>query len=201
MPYCNCGTTWKHRIEGTDMKTALVAQCRIDSPLGPLTLATTAQGLALAWFDAQAHRTATVDAPVRADHPVLLQAAREFTAYWADARSAFAVPLDPQGTPFQHAVWQVLRGIAPGALLSYGEVARCIAKPAAVRAVGAAIGRNPLGIIVPCHRVVGSNGALTGYAGGLPRKQALLQHEGAQASMAGTGAAWPGCQPAAALAA
>jgi methylated-DNA-[protein]-cysteine S-methyltransferase len=180
------------------MKHALVAQTRIASPLGPLTLAATAQGLALAWFDAQAHRTETVDAPARPDHPLLQQAAREFTAYWADARSAFAVPLDPQGTPFQQAVWRVLRGIAPGTLLSYGEVARRIANPAAVRAVGAAIGRNPLGIIVPCHRVVGSNGALTGYAGGLPRKQALLQHEGAQTSLAVTGEAWPDWHPEAA---
>ncbi len=163
------------------MTPLLIAQSRIDSPLGPLTLAATAQGLALVWFDAQAHRTPTVDAPEQPDHPLLQQAAREFSAYWADARSAFAVPLAPQGTPFQQAVWQVLRGIAPGTLLSYGEVARRIGKPAAVRAVGAAIGRNPLSIIVPCHRVVGSNGALTGYAGGLPRKQALLQHEGAAA--------------------
>jgi methylated-DNA-[protein]-cysteine S-methyltransferase len=157
----------------------LIAQSRIDSPLGPLTLATTSRGLALAWFDAQQHRTETVDAPVDPGHPTLQQAEREFAAYWADARAPFTLPLDPQGTPFQQAVWQVLRGIGCGALLSYGEVARRIAKPAAVRAVGAAIGRNPLGIIVPCHRVVGSTGSLTGYAGGLPRKQALLQHEGA----------------------
>ncbi len=173
------------------MKHALIAQSRIDSPLGPLTLATTAQGLALAWFDAQAHRTATVDAPEQADHPLLQQAARDFAAYWDDARSVFAVPLDPRGTPFQQAVWQVLRGIAPGTLLSYGDVARRIHNPAAVRAVGAAIGRNPLGIIVPCHRVIGINGALTGYAGGLPRKQALLQHEGTQAGVAGTAQSWP----------
>lgn len=159
------------------MKPLLIAQSRIDSPLGPLTLAATARGLALVWFDRQAHRSETVDAPEQPDHPLLQQAARDFAAYWADAHTVFAVPLDPQGTPFQQAVWQVLRGIAPGALLSYGEVARRIGKPAAVRAVGAAIGRNPLGIVVPCHRVVGSNGALTGYAGGLPRKQALLQHE------------------------
>ena len=179
------------------MKNALIAQVRIASPLGPLTLATTARGLALAWFDAQAHRSDTVDAPEQADHPLLLQAAREFTAYWADARTLFSVPLDPQGTPFQHAVWQVLRGIAPGALLSYGEVARRIQNPAAVRAVGAAIGRNPLSIVVPCHRVVGRNGALTGYAGGLPRKQALLQHEGAQTAIAGAPAAWPAAAEAA----
>jgi methylated-DNA-[protein]-cysteine S-methyltransferase len=161
------------------MTNPLIAQSRIDSPLGALTLATTARGLALAWFDAQQHRSETVDAPTDPAHPTLLWAAREFDAYWADARTRFTLPLDPSGTAFQQAVWQVLRGIAPGALLSYGEVARRIAKPAAVRAVGAAIGRNPLGIIVPCHRVVGSNGSLTGYAGGLPRKQALLQHEGA----------------------
>jgi len=173
------------------MKNALIAQVRIASPLGPLTLAATARGLALAWFDAQAHRSDTVDAPEQADHPLLAQAAREFTAYWADARRLFSVPLDPQGTPFQHAVWQVLRGIAPGALLSYGEVARRIQNPTAVRAVGAAIGRNPLSIVVPCHRVVGRNGALTGYAGGLPRKQALLQHEGVQTAIAGAAAAWP----------
>lgn len=158
----------------------LIAQSRIDSPLGPLTLATTARGLALAWFDLQQHRTETVDAPVDDTHPTLQHATREFSAYWADARQRFTVALDPAGTPFQQAVWQVLRGIAPGALLRYADVAQRIGKPAAVRAVGAAIGRNPLGIIVPCHRVVGSDGSLTGYAGGLPRKQALLQHEGAQ---------------------
>ena len=163
----------------TTMKTPLEAQMRMDSPLGPLTLAATARGLALVWFDAQAHRTETVDAPVDERHPHLALAARELQAYWAAPKLGFTVPLDPAGTPFQQAVWQVLRGIAPGALLSYGAVALAIHKPAAVRAVGAAIGRNRLSIIVPCHRVVGMNGSLTGYAGGLPRKQALLVLEGA----------------------
>ena len=157
----------------------LEAQMRLDSPLGPLTLAATARGLALAWFDGQAHRTASLAAPVDEQHPHLALAARELQAYWSTPRAAFTVPLDPRGTPFQQAVWRVLRGIAPGALLSYGAVALAIEKPTAVRAVGAAIGRNPLGIIVPCHRVVGAKGALTGYAGGLPRKQALLVLEGA----------------------
>lgn len=161
------------------MANKLEAQMRVDSPLGPLTLAATARGLALAWFDLQAHRTETVDAPVDEQHPHLVLAARELQAYWTTPKRGFTVPLDPAGTPFQQAVWQVLRGIAPGALLSYGAVAQAIHKPAAVRAVGAAIGRNPLGIIVPCHRVVGTNGSLTGYAGGLPRKQALLVLEGA----------------------
>ena len=161
------------------MNTSFEAQMRMASPLGALTLATTARGLALVWFDDQAHRAETVDAPVDEQHPHLALAARELQAYWAAPQSSFTVPLDPAGTPFQRAVWQVLRGIAPGALRSYGDVARAIQKPAAVRAVGAAIGRNPLGIIVPCHRVVGTNGSLTGYAGGLPRKQALLVLEGA----------------------
>lgn len=160
----------------------LQAQMRVPSPLGALTLAATARGLALVWFDDQAHRSATVHAPVDERHPLLQQAARELRAYWQAPQapqSPFTVPLDPAGTPFQQAVWQVLRGIAPGRLLSYGAVAQAIGKPAAVRAVGAAIGRNPLGIVVPCHRVVGSTGSLTGYAGGLPRKQALLVGEGA----------------------
>jgi methylated-DNA-[protein]-cysteine S-methyltransferase len=155
------------------------AQSRIDTPLGPLTLAATARGLALAWFDGQAHRSEEIDAPPDPDHPHLALAAREFAAYWRHARTRFTVPLDPQGTAFQQAVWQVLRGIAPGSLASYGEVAQRIGKPAAVRAVGAAIGRNPIAIVVPCHRVVGRDGSLTGYAAGLPRKQALLEREGA----------------------
>ena len=161
------------------VNTALEAQTRVDSPLGALTLAATARGLALVWFDDQAHRAETVHAPVDEQHPHLALAARELQAYWAAPQKSFTVALDPAGTPFQQAVWQVLRGIAPGVTLSYGAVAQAIQKPAAVRAVGAAIGRNPLGIIVPCHRVVGSQGSLTGYAGGLSRKQALLVLEGA----------------------
>lgn len=155
------------------------AQCRIDSPLGPLTLAATARGLALVWFDAQSHRTERVDAPQNAQHRHLQHAARELDAYWQAPRTPFTVPLDPQGTDFQRAVWRVLCSIASGALSTYGEVARQVGRPDASRAVGAAIGRNPVGIIVPCHRVVGANGSLTGYAGGLPRKEALLQLEGA----------------------
>jgi methylated-DNA-[protein]-cysteine S-methyltransferase len=157
----------------------LQAQSRIDTPLGPLTLATTRQGLALVWFEGQAHRSATVDAPLQPDHPHLVHAARELAAYWQDAQLGFTVPLDPAGTEFQLAVWQVLRTIAPGHRISYGEVARRAGRPAAVRAVGAAIGRNPISIIVPCHRVVGHDGSLTGYAGGLPRKADLLAREGA----------------------
>jgi len=160
------------------MKQSLQAQTRVPSPLGPLTLAATERGLAIVWFDDQAHRTLDVDAPVNPAHPHVARAAREFEAYWQDARTRFTVPLDAAGTDFQHAVWKALLDIESGHLSTYGDVARKIGKPEAVRAVGAAVGRNPLGIIVPCHRVVGSNGSLTGYAGGLPRKEELLRREG-----------------------
>ncbi|MCU0966365.1 MAG: methylated-DNA--[protein]-cysteine S-methyltransferase [Burkholderiaceae bacterium] len=161
------------------MKHVLVAQGRIDTPLGPLTLATTARGLALAWFDGQAHRTDEVDAPLQPGNDVLRQAEREFDEYFTGRRRAFGVPLDPAGTDFQQRVWQALLKIPMGRLSSYGDIARELGLPAAARAVGAAVGRNPIAIIVPCHRVVGSDGSLTGYAAGLPRKQALLLHEAA----------------------
>jgi methylated-DNA-[protein]-cysteine S-methyltransferase len=155
------------------------AQCRIDTPLGPLTLLATARGLAAALFDAQAHHPGVVDAPVQAGHPHLRQAADEFDAYFTQGRRHFDVPLDPQGTGFQQQVWQRLLAIPAGALSTYGEIARQLGRPDAARAVGAAVGRNPIAIIVPCHRVVGADGSLTGYAAGLPRKQALLVLEGA----------------------
>jgi len=159
----------------------LVAQCRIETPLGPLTLAATARGLAAALFDAQSHHPGDIDARVDPQHPHLAQAAREFAAYFAGTGQRFTVALDPAGTPFQQRVWQALLEIAPGARLSYGEIARRLGRPGAARAIGAAVGRNPIAIIVPCHRVVGSDGSLTGYAGGLPRKRALLEHETAPA--------------------
>ena len=159
------------------MTHAYLAQSRIESPLGPLTLAATARGLAGVWFDGQDHHPLQLQAPVDATHPLLVRAAAELAAYWADAGHRFLLPLDPQGSDFQQAVWRALLEIAPGARSTYGAVAQRIGRPDAVRAVGGAIGRNPIGIIVPCHRVVGKDGTLTGYAGGLPRKQALLQHE------------------------
>lgn len=155
------------------------AQCRIDTPLGPLTLAATAHGLAGAWFDGQKHHPGALDAPVDPAHPQLARAAHALAAYFADGRTPLDLPLDAAGTDFQRSVWQALRAIAPGALATYGELARRVGRPAAVRAVGAAVGRNPVSIVVPCHRVVGHDGALTGYAGGLHRKQALLALEGA----------------------
>jgi methylated-DNA-[protein]-cysteine S-methyltransferase len=94
--------------------------------------------------------------------------------------------LDAAGTPFQQAVWRALCAIPAGQTSSYGAIARAIGRPAAVRAVGAAVGRNPISVLVPCHRVLGHGGALTGYAGGLPRKQALLLHEGRQGTLPST---------------
>jgi len=163
------------------MTKTLVAQCRIDTPLGPLTLAATARGLALAWFDKQAHRSDAVDAPLQPENELLRQAAREFDDYFAGRRRRFEVPLDAAGTDFQQRVWQALLRIPMGSLGTYGEIARQLGRPAAARAVGAAVGRNPIAIIVPCHRVVGSDGSLTGYAAGLPRKRALLALEAAPA--------------------
>ncbi|MGH8805206.1 MAG: methylated-DNA--[protein]-cysteine S-methyltransferase [Polaromonas sp.] len=113
-------------------------------------------------------------------HPVLKKVARQLDEYFAGQRTDFNVPLDlAYGTAFQQSVWQALLAIPQGGTLSYGEVSQRIGKPAAVRAVGAAVGRNPVSIIVPCHRVLGTNGSLTGYAGGLHRKTALLKLEGA----------------------
>jgi methylated-DNA-[protein]-cysteine S-methyltransferase len=155
----------------------LVAQARIDTPLGTMTAAATARGLAGLWFDGQAHHPGALDAPTDAAQAHLARARDQLAAYFRGDRVRFDVPLDLHGTPFQRAVWQALQRIAAGATCSYGEVAAAAGKPDAVRAAGAAIGRNPVSVIVPCHRVVARDGALTGYAGGLARKQALLAHE------------------------
>jgi methylated-DNA-[protein]-cysteine S-methyltransferase len=157
----------------------LVAQTRIDTPLGPLTAAATEEGLAGLWFDDQGHHPGPLDAPENAAQRWLAQARDELAAYWA-GEARFSVALDLQGTPFQRAVWQASLAIAPGDTSTYGNVAACAGAPAAVRAAGGAIGRNPVSIIVPCHRVIGRDGSLTGYDGGLHRKRALLQLEGVQ---------------------
>jgi len=159
---------------------APTVQTSFASPLGRMTLAALNEQLVGVWFEGQAHLPDLSDCPSAPDHPVLVQAAKELAEYFAGQRQSFNVPLaTTTGTPFQQAVWQALQGIPTGTTCSYGELALRIDKPAAVRAVGAAVGRNPLSIIVPCHRVVGADGSLTGYAGGLQRKTALLQLEGA----------------------
>jgi methylated-DNA-[protein]-cysteine S-methyltransferase len=110
-------------------------------------------------------------------HPVLKRAKKELAQYFAGRRKRFSVALDPRGTPFQRAVWKQIARVRFGETLSYGELARRAGHPGSARAAGAATGRNPIGIIVPCHRIVGSNGSLTGYAGGLARKRGLLALE------------------------
>lgn len=157
----------------------LVAQARFDSPLGPLTAAATDKGLAGLWFDGAAHHPGPLSVPENPRHPVLRQARQELAVYWKGGGVQFAVPLDLQGTDFQRKVWRALLKIQCGTTSTYAVIAARAGSPAAVRAAGAAIGRNPVSIIVPCHRVLGRDGSLTGYAGGLERKQSLLQREGA----------------------
>ena len=157
----------------------LVAQARADTPLGPVTLVATADGLAGVWFDGQAHHPGPLDVPLDPSQVHIAQAMRELGEYFRGQRTRFDVALDPLGTDFQHGVWTALARIAHGRTTSYGEIALRLGRAAAVRAVGAAVGRNPLSVIVPCHRVLGRDGSLTGYAGGLARKEALLRLEGA----------------------
>ena len=159
-----------------------IRKTRIDSPVGPIIVAATDEGLAGLWFDDQKHQPPWQGWPDRDADPTLLQAAAELQQYFAGERTAFTLPLDLQGgTPFQQSVWQALLHIPYGVCTTYGTLAQTLDRPKAVRAVGTAVGRNPLGIIVPCHRVLGADGSLTGYAGGLGRKAALLTLEsGAQ---------------------
>ena len=153
------------------------AQMHTASPLGPILLARTERGLAGAWFELQKHHPAPIDAPQRDDDPLLHATAAQLAAYFAGQDIVFDIRLDLQGSVFQQAVWAELLRIAAGSTCSYGDIARRLGTPAASRAVGTAVGRNPVSIIVPCHRVVGSTGALTGYAAGLDRKTALLRLE------------------------
>ena len=157
-----------------------IAQMHYASPLGTLLLARTADGLAGAWFENQKHHPAPIEAPERSDDALLRRAAKELDAYFEGSGGSFDVPLDLHGTPFQRAVWSELLKLERGATCSYGEIAGRLGAPSAGRAVGAAVGRNPVSVIVPCHRVVGSDGSLTGYAGGLERKTALLRLESAR---------------------
>jgi methylated-DNA-[protein]-cysteine S-methyltransferase len=149
------------------------------TPLGNLTLAASVKGLAGLWFDDQKHRPTQADTWVQDDaNPLLTETARQLKRYFAGDLKVFHLPLDmDSGTAFQQAVWAALLELPMGSTTSYGSLSAWMGKPTAVRAVGGAVGRNPLGIIVPCHRVLGGDGSLTGYAGGLARKTALLRLE------------------------
>jgi methylated-DNA-[protein]-cysteine S-methyltransferase len=152
---------------------------------GPLYLAATAQGLCLVAFRTEPTPTELrhlkrygVAAPEPGSTPVLAESVRQLGEYFAGQRRAFELPLDLRGTPFQRAVWDALLRIPFGESRSYSGLAQELGRPRAARAVGQAVGANPVSIIVPCHRVLGQNGSLTGYGGGLERKVALLWLEG-----------------------
>lgn len=147
----------------------------VASPVGPITLVEEDGACVGLWMDAPADLPPErIGAPDDATLPALRE---QLAAYFAGELRVFDVPLAAGGTAFQQRVWAALRQVPYGTTCSYGELARAIGAPTAARAVGAANGRNPIGIVVPCHRVIGSSGTLTGYAGGLARKRALLDHE------------------------
>jgi methylated-DNA-[protein]-cysteine S-methyltransferase len=154
----------------------------LDTPIGRLAIVASGSRLrAVGWSDRDARMQRDLKGAqlVRASNPAGLTAA--LRAYFAgDLHAIDGLPVELHGTPFQTAVWSALREIPCGETVSYGELARRIGKPAAVRAVGLANGANPVGVVLPCHRVIGADGELTGYGGGLPRKRWLLAHEKGQ---------------------
>ncbi|UQA56187.1 methylated-DNA--[protein]-cysteine S-methyltransferase [Polyangium aurulentum] len=159
----------------------------MESPLGPLRLV--ANDDALTGVYLPDHKgMPPLGARAIASHPVLERARAQLSAYFAGRRAAFDLPLAMAGTPFQREVWDALTTIPLGETRAYADLAARLGRPAAVRAVGAANGKNPISIIVPCHRVVGKSGALTGYAGGMEAKRWLLEHE--RAMVAGQSTQW-----------
>jgi len=151
------------------------------SPVGQLKLIASGAGLAaVLWENDKPGRVPLADVTEQNDHPILVEAERQLGEYFAGARTSFDLPLDPVGTDFQRRVWRALLTIPYGQTRSYADIARQVGSPAAVRAVGAANGRNPISIVTPCHRVIGSTGQLTGFAGGLETKAYLLTLESPQ---------------------
>ena len=157
----------------------------LPSPVGVLKLVASHEGLAgVLWSGDRPGRTRHLDGAIEDDsHPILNRAAQQLQEYFNGERTEFTLPLDMAGTPFQQLVWNGLLTIPFGESRSYGELARQIGMPKHARAVGAATGRNPLSIIVPCHRVIGANGTLTGFAGGMENKAFLLELESARRAM------------------
>jgi len=164
------------------MKTAHAARhtawTDTDTPLGRLLVARNAQGLSGLWFEDQKYHPGALDAPRADGDPLLGASVAAVQAYFAGRAGGALPPMSPAGTAFQQAVWQALLAIPAGQTVTYGELAARLGRPDAVRAVAAAVGRNPVSVLIPCHRVLGADGSLTGYAGGLHRKEALLTIEG-----------------------
>ncbi|MDR6842537.1 methylated-DNA-[protein]-cysteine S-methyltransferase [Pseudoxanthomonas sacheonensis] len=151
----------------------------MDSPVEPLLLAADDDGLHLIEFHSPRHPMARLEKWVEGKNSILDMARAQLDEYFSGTRKQFDLPLAPQGTPFQTEVWHTLATIPYGETISYAQLAQRVGKPTAMRAVGAANGRNPLPIVLPCHRVIGADGSLTGFGGGLPTKQFLLELEGA----------------------
>ncbi len=150
----------------------------VDSPVGSLTIVASDDGLrAILWPDDDPTRVRLADVIDDVGHPVIVAAVVQLAEYFGGERTVFDVPLDAVGTEFQRSAWDALRTIPYGTTISYGEQAERMGDRRKARAAGAANGRNPISIIVPCHRVVGANGALTGFAGGTDTKAWLLDHE------------------------
>jgi len=148
------------------------------SPQGRMLLVADDKALTAVCFVGQKYaQRVAADWKRDSTHAPLHQAKRELTEYFSGRRKRFSVKLAPRGTPFQRSVWKAIAGVGFGRTIPYAELARRAGSPGSARAAGAATGRNPIGIIVPCHRIVGSNGSLTGYAGGLAKKRALLALE------------------------
>ena len=156
----------------------------IDSPLGPLLLTADDQGITGLHMDGAAHGAARPSADWVEDESRFEAARVQLQEYFAGDRTEFDLPLRATGTPFQHQVWEALQTIPYGEVRSYGEIAAQIGRPGASRAVGLANHRNPIAVIVPCHRVIGASGSLTGYGGGLDRKRLLLDLEAQRATPA-----------------
>lgn len=153
----------------------------MQSPVGTLTLVARGERLAaVLWEEERENRVRLGDVHRDDEQPILREAARQLEEYFAGKRQRFELALDFAGTAFQRQVWAALLTIPFGQTRSYSDIARQIGNPSAVRAVGAANGRNPISIIAPCHRVIGASGSLTGFAGGMPAKQYLLALEGQQ---------------------
>ena len=151
---------------------------RIGSPLGTMLLVAADDALAAVSFEGQRYQPEATGAwRPGADHPLLRAASAQLAEYFSGRRTCFDLPLMPAGTPFQRAVWSAIATVPFGRTIAYRELAVRTGRPRSVRAAGTATGRNPWSIVVPCHRIVGSDGTLTGYAGGLARKDALLQLE------------------------
>ena len=158
--------------------------CLVPSPLGGVVVAADRAGLR--WLEFQQKRDGPFSIPrdweKDPEFPILRRAEQQLRAYFEGRLRSFSLPLAPSGTPFQQKVWAALQEIPYGETVSYTELARRAGKPSAIRAAGAANGRNPISIVIPCHRVVGKHGSLTGYGGGLEKKRGLLELEGALVS-------------------